>query len=177
MTRLEYLLRQSEAVGEWYRRAEDKARFVIGLDTVLLGVVNGLVFVGAEEARALRGSFAPLVGILLVLAGAALAASCLLVLQAVRSRHEARDAEASPMERMWFFGDIAAMSRAQHREAMAAWDEAGFERSLISQNHVLSRHVAAKYVAVNRAAACSIVALLLLFALGLVYGWAVAGAV
>jgi hypothetical protein len=174
MTRLEYLLHQFETVSEWYRRAENKARFAIGLDTVLLGVVNGLVFVGADEARAPRGAFAPLVGALLVLAGGALAASCLLVLQAVRSRHGVRDAEAPPAERIWFFGDIAEMSRAQHREIMAAWNEAGFGQSLISQIHVLSRNVTAKYVAVNLATAFSVAALLRLFALGLIYGWAVA---
>lgn len=176
MTRLEYLLRQSEAVGEWYRRAEDKARFVIGLDTVLLGVVNGLVFVGAEEARAARvvraaGRYP---------AGARRSrAGGLLPTGAAGGAFASR----GPRRRGLADGADVVLRRYRGDEPRAAsrghgrLDEAGFERSLISQNHVLSRHVAAKYVAVNRAAACGIVALLLLFALGLVYGWAVAGAV
>jgi hypothetical protein len=68
------------------------------------------------------------------------------------------------------------MSREQHREAMATWDERTLERSLLSQIHVLSRNVVAKHIALNRAVICTVIALLLLLALGIAYGAAVASA-
>jgi Family of unknown function (DUF5706) len=176
MTRIEYLFKQFETIYEWYKRAEDKAGLLIGLNTLALGVVNGLVFVGADEIRAVQGFYTPWIGALLALAGLALVASYLQVLRAVRSRHDVGDTATEPAERLWFFGDIAAMSREQHREAMATWDERTLERSLLSQVHILSRNVVAKHAALNRAVTCTVTALLLLLALGIVYGVAVASA-
>jgi hypothetical protein len=176
MTRIDYLFRQFEAIFEWYKRAEDKAGLLIGLNTLALGVVNGLVFVGAGEIRAVQGFYTPLIGALLALSGLALVASYLQVLRAVRSRHDVGDIATGPAERLWFFGDIAAMSREQHREAMAAWDEHTLERSLLSQIHILSRNVVAKHAALNRAVTFTVIALLLLLALGIAYGVAVASA-
>jgi len=173
MTKIDYLFKQFDTVYEWYKRAEDKAGLLIGLNTLALGVVNGLVFVGAGEVRAVRGLYTPLLGGLLLLAGLALVASYLQVLRAVRSRQDAREASIDPAEKLWFFGDIAATSREQHRDAMAAWDENTLERSLVSQVHILSRTVAIKHAALNRAVACTVIALLLVLALGIVYGLAV----
>jgi hypothetical protein len=65
MTRIEYLFRQFETIYEWYKRAEDKAGLLIGLNTLALGVVNGLVFVGADGIRAAQGLYTPVIGALL----------------------------------------------------------------------------------------------------------------
>jgi Family of unknown function (DUF5706) len=176
MTKIEYLFKQFETIHEWYKRAEDKAGSLIGLNTLVLGAVNGLVFVGAGEIRAAKDVYTPLIGGLLALAGLALVASYLQVLRAVRSRHDPGRIATEPVERLWFFGDIAAMSREQHREAMAGWDERSLERSLLSQIHILSRNVAIKHTALNRAVACTVIALLSLLALGIAYGVAVASA-
>jgi Family of unknown function (DUF5706) len=180
MTRIEYLFRQLEMIYEWYKRAEDKAGLLIGLNTLALGVVNGLVFVGADEIRAVRGLYTPLIAGLLALAGLALIASYLQLLRVVRSRHDVGDdvgdMATEPTDRLWFFGDIAGMSREQHREAMAAWDERTLERSLLSQVHILSRNVVAKHTALNRAVTCTVIALLLVLALGIAYGVAVGSA-
>jgi hypothetical protein len=77
-------------------------------------------------------------------------------------------------ERIWFFGDIAAMTRGEHEKAMVDWTEQHLEATMIAQNYILSTNVWIKHEALNWAIALTIVALVLLFALGVAYGFAVA---
>jgi hypothetical protein len=66
------------------------------------------------------------------------------------------------------------MTREEHKAALITWTEQNLEETLIAQNHILSRNVWAKHEALNWAIALTIVALVLLFALGMAYGIAVA---
>jgi hypothetical protein len=173
MTKLEYLFKQFETILGWYRQSEDKAKFLVGLNTLVVGVVNGLVFVGADEMRATRALYSISIWLLLGLSGAALVASYLFVLRAMWPRHHARDLSLQTREKLWFFGDIAAMSREEHQAALAAWTEQDLENTMAAQNYILSKNVWAKHESLNRAIALTIIALMLLFALGLAYGIAV----
>jgi len=75
---------------------------------------------------------------------------------------------------MWFFGDVASMTRQDYETAVVEWTEQDLERTMIAQNHILSKNVWTKHEALNWAIAFTIVALMLLFALGVAYGIAVA---
>jgi hypothetical protein len=174
MTKLEYLFKQFETILGWYKQSEEKAKFLVGLNTLVVGVVNGLVFVGADKMRAVRDIYSAPIWLLLGLSGVALVASYLFVLRAMWPRHHARDLRLELMERLWFFGDIAAMSREEHRAAIAIWTEQDLEKTMVAQNHILSRNVWVKHEALNWAVALTIIALVLILALGLAYGISVA---
>jgi hypothetical protein len=114
------------------------------------------------------------VWLLLGLSGAALVGSYLYILWAMWPRHHVRTLTASAAENLWFFGDIAAMSKDEHRNAMSKWAEPDVVAMLVSQNYILSKNVWVKHEALNRAILLTIAALVLLLALGLVYGVAMA---
>lgn len=174
MSKLEYLFKQSETILGWYRQSEEKAKFLVGLNTLVVGVVNGLVFVGADKMRAVRDVYSVSIWLLLGLSGAALVGSYLYVLRAMWPRHHGRNLELNSVEKLWFFGDIAARSMEEHRAAMANWSEQDLEKTMVVQNYILSRNVWVKHEALNWAIALTIAALILLFMLGLAYGTAVA---
>ena len=174
MTKLEYLLKQYENTLGWYKQSEDKARFVVTVNTLVVGVVNGLVFIGADRVRAVHALYTLPIWVLLSACGIAMVGSYLLVLRAMWPRHHALDRSLKATERIWFFGDIASMTREEHKAALITWTEQDLEETLISQNHILSKNVWAKHEALNWAIALTIVALVLLLALGIAYGIAVA---
>ena len=74
MTRLEYLFRQYDTLLGWYRQSEDKARFLVTLNTLVVGAINGLVFVGADHLQAVRSSYSTALWLTLGACGAALPA-------------------------------------------------------------------------------------------------------
>jgi hypothetical protein len=174
MSRLEYLLKQYENVLDWYRQSEDKAKFLVTINTLVVGVVNGLVFVGADKFRTVRPIYTTPIWVLLCLSGIALVGSYLFILRAMWPRHHTRDNSTKNSTRIWFFGDIASMSREDHRAAVVEWSEQNFEEALTAQSHILSTNVWTKHEALNRAIALTIVALILLFGLGVAYGIAIA---
>ena len=174
MSRLEYLLKQHESLRDWYKQSEDKAKFLVTVNTLVVGVVNGLVFVGADKFRTVRPIYTTPIWILLGLSGIALVGSYLFILRAMWPRHHTRDASLKDSRRIWFFGDIASMSREDHTAAVGEWSEQAFEEALIAQSHILSTNVWTKHEALNRAIALTIVALILLFVLGVAYAIAIA---
>jgi hypothetical protein len=176
MTKLDYLLKQYENLLGWYRQSEEKARFLVTINTLVVGVANGLVFVGADKVGAVRSLYVLPVWILLAGSGVALLASYVYILRALWPRHHAQiPATATPPldERLWFFGDVATMSRQAYGDALDAWTDQRFETAIIAQNHILSKNVWIKHEALNRAILCTIVALVLFFCLGVAYGIAV----
>jgi hypothetical protein len=174
MTRLEYLLKQHENALGWYRQSEEKAKFIVTLNTLVVGVVNGLVFIGAEKVGAVRRVYTAPIWLLLTLSGIALLGSYIFTLRAIWPRHHARDATLKRSERLWFFGDVASMTRKSYQAAMAHWTERDLEGTMIVQNHLFSTNVWVKHENLNRAIVCTIVALMFLFGLGVAYGIAVA---
>ncbi|MFZ5635904.1 MAG: Pycsar system effector family protein [Pseudomonadota bacterium] len=174
MTRLDYLLKQYENLLGWYRQSEEKARFLVTINTLVVGVANGLVFVGADKVGAVRSLYAFPVWGLLAGSGVALLASYVFILRALWPRHHAHGEPTAPSERIWFFGDVAAMTKQDFGAAIGEWTEARLETAMIAQNHILSRNVWVKHEALNRAIVCTIVALVLFFCLGVAYGVAVA---
>jgi len=175
MTRLDYLFKQYENVLDWYKQSEEKATFLVTLNTVVVGVVNGLVFIGTDKIQAVGLLYTVPIWILLALSGLALTGSYLFILRAMWPRHHSRDASLKNSERMWFFGDVASMSREDYARVVVEWTEQGLERTLIAQNHILSRNVWTKHEALNWAIVFTITALMLLFAIGVAYGIAVSG--
>ena len=174
MTKLEYLLKQYENVLGWYKQSEDKAKFLVTLNTLVVGVVNGLVFIGADKVKAVRPLYTVPVWVLLALSGIALLGSYFFILRAMWPRHHSRDAALKASERIWFFGDVASMTRQEYRAAIVDWTDKDLEATLIVQNHILSNNVWIKHEALNWAIAFTIAALMLLFGLGVAYGIAVA---
>lgn len=174
MTKIEYLFKQYENILGWYRQSEEKAKFLVGLNTLVVGVVNGLVFVGADKMQTARDVYTITIWLLLCLSGVALVTSYLFVLRAMWPRHHVRDLSLQVIEKLWFFGDIAEMSKEEHRAAIANWTEHDLEKTMVAQNYILSRNVWVKHEALNWAIALTIIALVLLFALGMAYGIAVA---
>lgn len=45
MTKVEYLFKQFETILGWYKQSEEKAKFLVGLNTLVIGVVNGRCFI------------------------------------------------------------------------------------------------------------------------------------
>ena len=74
---------------------------------------------------------------------------------------------------MWFFGDVASMSREDFAATMAEWSEQDLEQTMVAQNRILSKSVWTKHESLIWAIAFTIVALMLLFGLGVAYGIAV----
>ena len=168
--RLEYLRAQYENILGWYKQSEEKAKFLVTINTLVVGVVNGLVFVGAEKIATVRRVYTVSLWVLLLLSGLALIGSYLFILRAVWARHGGEVLKLKDHERLWFFGDIAAMSREEHQKLLDDWSEEHLEASLSAQNYILSRNVKTKYDSLNLATSLTIVALVLLFILGVTYG-------
>lgn len=173
MSKLDFLFRQLDTLLAWYRQAEEKAKFLVGVNTLGVGVVNALVFVGSEEIGGVRDLYSRPLWLLLGACALALAAFYLLVLRAIWPRHHAADGPLPPDERLWFFGHIAARTLEAHRAAMAGWNEEKLEASLVAQNHALSRNVWIKHEALGHATVCTVIALVLLLALGMTYALAI----
>jgi len=174
MNKLEYLFKQYENILDWYKQAEEKAKFLVTLNTLVIGVVNGLVFIGADKVRAVQKLYTLPIWLLLSLSAVVLVGSYLFILWAMWPRQRMRDASLKVSERVWFFGDVASLARQDYRAAIVESGEQDLIETMIAQNHILSNNVWIKHEALNRALAFTIVALILLFILGVTYGVAVA---
>lgn len=174
MTRLDFLFKQYENVLGWYKQSEEKAKFIVTVNTLVVGVVNGLVFVAADKVRDVGLVYTVPIWVLLALSGLALVGSYVFVLRAMWPRHHVRDTLLKDSDRMWFFGDVASMTRLDYGTAIAESTDHDIEQTMIAQNHILSKNVWIKHEAINWAIAFAIMALILLFALGVAYGIAVA---
>jgi hypothetical protein len=169
MSRLEYLKQQYEAILDWYKQSEEKAQFLVTINTVIAGIVNGLVFLAPEELTRASAVYTAPVWILLILSGLTLIGSCVFILRAVWARHRGPSPALKPTERLWFFGDIAAMTREEHHALVREWSEEQMEATMTAQNHILAGNVRRKFDALNMAISLTIASLILLFALGFAY--------
>jgi hypothetical protein len=176
MTKIEFLFRQLDATVAWYKQAEDRGKFLIGLNALLVGVLDALIFVGTERIQAVRTAYTTPIWVLLGLVAAGLVASYSFIFFAMWPRHRSHDRATRPSEKLWFFGDVAQMTKGEHREAMATWDDDAVVETLVSQNHILSSNVWAKHQALSWAMALTIATLVGVFALGVAYAIGVAGA-
>lgn len=174
MTKLEYLFKQYENILGWYKQSEEKAKFLVTVNTLVVGVVNGLVFIGADKVRSILPLYTVPVWVLLTLSGITLVGSYLFVLRAMWPRHHVLDTSIKMSERIWFFGDIASFTREDHKQAIDSWSEQSMEATLLTQNYILSKNVWIKHESLNWAIALTILATVLLFALGVAYGIAIA---
>jgi hypothetical protein len=83
MTKLDYLFKQYETVLGWYKQIEEKAKSIVSVNTLAVGVVNGPVFIAADKVRAARSLYTMPIWVLLALSDLALIASYLFVLRAL----------------------------------------------------------------------------------------------
>ncbi len=51
MDRLTYLFKQYDNILDWYKQAESKSTFLHAVNGILVGALNGLVFVGADKVK------------------------------------------------------------------------------------------------------------------------------
>jgi len=176
MTRIEYIFSQYANILDWYKQSESKSNFLVTVNTLVVGVVNGLVFVGADKIIHAKNLYAGsnYVWLLAGLCGLSLVGSYLFILRAVWARHRGEVIELADKEKLWFFGHVASMSRDQHKKLVAGWSKANMEATMVAQNYILSRNVKTKYDSLNVAISLTIVALILLFCLGIAYAVAVA---
>jgi hypothetical protein len=176
MTKIEFLKAQLGDTLDWYTRSEEKAKFLLSVDTAVVSVCTGLIFVGADDAAFvaafLRG---PMLWLLLAL-GLTVVLSFAGILDVLWARQATRDTNAPQADRLWFFGDIAEMSRERHATAIVALSDATLstrlEAMLISQCHTLSVNVVRKHRALNWAISSTMAAVVLLFALAATYALA-----
>lgn len=54
MTRLDYLFKQYENILSWYNQSENKAKYLVSINTLIIGATNGLVFVGTDKVSVVR---------------------------------------------------------------------------------------------------------------------------
>lgn len=174
MTNLEYLLKQYENILNWYKQSEDKGKFLVTLNTIIVGVVNGLVFTGADKINDVRPLYSQSIWLLLALSGITLVGSFIFILRAMWPRHHTMDKSLEPNEKIWFFGDIASMTKEEHKNLMDNWSDEDLKKTLIAQNHILSNNVWIKFNALNWSIGLTILSLLLLLVLGITYGMGIA---
>jgi hypothetical protein len=175
MTRLEYLFNQYGNILDWYKQAETKSSFLVTVNTLVVGVVNGLVFVGVDKVSHVKNIYSVAIWILLSMCGLSLVGSYLFILRAVWARHHREAAKnLTDKEKLWFFGHLASMSRDQHKTLLNQFSEEHLEATMSAQNFILSHNVNTKYNSLNFAISLTIISVILLFALGIAYAIAVA---
>jgi len=174
MTKIDFLLRQVDTTLAWYKQSEDKAKFLVTINTAVVGVsTSGLVFVSSDNAQAAGQLLTGGVGALLLALGISLLLSFMCILRAVWARHHTLDRSLPDTRRLWFFGDVAGMSRERHTRAIGELTEESLpshlEEMLVSQSHIFSTNVWRKHQALNWAIVFTVVAIGLLFVLGVAY--------
>lgn len=171
MTRHEFLTARLAETLAWYRHCEEKAKFVIAINTTLVSVFAGLVFVAGDKRMQVLAP-APRGWVVLLLSSLAVCVLCALisVLRVLWARHSTVDTALPDVRRLWFFGDVAGMSRDDYTRALTTVEGAAFdadvEAMLVSQNHLLATTVLRKHRALNWANGFTMVALACLFLLG-----------
>lgn len=170
MTKTDFLLRQLDSTLGWYRQSEEKAKFLVAINTTVASVASGLVFVATDRAGS---RFDGVAALLLLLLGLALLLSFGFILHAVWARHTARDDALPDTARLWFFGDVARLPPDRHRQALESLTEEALpgqlEAMLASQSRILSAHVWRKHQALNLAIVFTVLSVGLLFALGIAH--------
>ena len=179
VTKIDFLLRQVDSTLAWYKQSEDKAKFLVTINTAVVGVAtSGLVFVSSDNAQAAGQLLAGRVGAFLLVLSISLLLSFMFILRAVWARHQTLDRSLPDIRRLWFFGDVAGMSRQQHSQAIGELTEQSLpshlEAMLASQSHVLATNVWRKHKALNWAIVFTVVSIGLLFVLGVAYASVIA---
>ena len=170
MDKLDYLLKQHETFIGWYKQSEEKAKFLVTLNTLIVSVVNGLVFIGIDKVKAIRSLYLAPIWSLIALSGISLIGSYFFILRAVWSRHHKRITSVQNFDGICFFGDIASMDQQKYQNLIDNWTSEELERTMVKSNYILSNNVLIKHEALNWAIALTIIDLILLFDLGVVYG-------
>jgi hypothetical protein len=171
MTKVDFLLRQVDTTLVWYKQSEDKAKFLVTINTAVVTVASSLIFVSSGNPQAVGQLRA--VTVLLLVLGVSLLFSFICILRAVWARHNKLDSSLPEVRRLWFFGDVASMSDQQHAHAVGELTEESLpshlEAMLVSQSHIFSTNVWRKHQALNWAIVFTILSVVLLLALGVAH--------
>lgn len=173
MKRLDYLFKQYENILGWYKHSETKSNFLVSVNTLMVGVINGLLFVGVDKMAQVNETYTGSLWCLLALCGLSLVGSYLYILKAIWARHHGKTVTLDDNEKLWFFGHAASMTKEQHKRLVDNWSEPAMEETMVTQNYILSCNVNQKYDALNRAISLTIISLILLFILGITYAAAI----
>lgn len=153
MRKREFLSGNHAELLAWYRHCEEKAKFIIAINTALVSVFAGIVFAGGGARMPATAIGNGGVAALLVMLGISVLASLLAVLRVLWARHYVVDTTLPEDMRVWFFGDIAGLSREAYARSIAAIPEdaldARVEAMLTSQVHILATSVMRKHRALN----------------------------
>jgi hypothetical protein len=169
MDRLEYLSNQYENILGWYKQSEEKARFLVTINTFAAGIINGLVFIASDKVPKMGAMYTTPVWSLVFVSAVALIGSYILILRAVWARHRGWEPALKDTERFWFFGHVAAMTREEHQALVQNWSEERMEATMTAQNYILAHNVRTKFDALNWAISLTIVSLILLFVFGVAH--------
>jgi hypothetical protein len=169
LNRLEYLNRQHENMLGWYRQSEEKARFVVTINTFAAGIINGLVFIAVDKISAAKAVYTTPFWVLLLFSGMTLIGSYIFILLAVWARHRGPEPALKDTEKLWFFAHIASMTQEQHRALIQSLAGEHIEATMTAENHILAGNLKNKFDAVNWAISLTIVSLIVLFVLGVAY--------
>jgi hypothetical protein len=173
MTKAEFLFAQLDTTLGWYKQSEEKAKFLVTINTAVVGIANGLLVINAPKGQGYSPVLEGPVGLLLVALSVSLLLSFAFILRAVWARHHTLNQSAPEIERLWFFGDIASMQRERHAQLVASLAEATLpshlEAMLVSSSHILSTNVWRKHQALNWAIVFTIVAVGLLLFFGIAH--------
>lgn len=167
--KLEYLNRQYGVFFDWYKQSEQKATFLVTINTFVAGVINGLVFLAPEKLTQAKAAYTAPVWMLLTFSGIASVGSLIFILRSVWARHRGSAPKLEPTQKLWFFGDLAKMGREDHQKLIKAMSEKHMEDTMTAQNYLLACNVQKKFDALNIAISLTVVSLILLFALGFAY--------
>jgi Pycsar effector protein len=177
MEKVDFLLRQVDTTLAWYKQSEDKAKFLVTINTAVSGIASSLVFVSADKAQAAGKLLTGQVGALLLVLGASLLLSFMCILRVLWARHSRLDSSLPDIRRLWFFGDVADMTSKRHAKAVGELTEQSLpshlEAMLTSQSYIFSTNVLRKHQALNWAIVFTIVAVGSLFVLGVAYANAI----
>jgi len=175
MNTIDFLFRQVDTTLAWYKQAEDKAKFLVTINTAVAGTVSGLVFVSSGKSQAAGRLSGCWVSTTLLALGISLLLSFICILRAVWARHSKIDKTLPNVRKLWFFGDVASMSKPHHAQAVGELTDETFsshlEAMLVSQSYIFSTNVWYKHQALNWAIVFTIAAVGLLFVFCVSYAW------
>ena len=167
MTKLDYLFKQYENVLYWQQHAQQLSRFVLAINTAIVGIFNGLYFAGNGKLAEKITIDNPLAIALLALCSLALIASFLFFFRSIWAKHNKGPEQLDTNEKLWFFGHVASMSKDSFFEALKEWSEEDAISSLQSQIHIVSGNLRSRFTNVNISFTCTGIALVSLFFIGI----------
>jgi hypothetical protein len=156
---LTYVRRLYDYILDWYKNADTKAQAILTLDGALITFITGFVLLKPDDLNDTVADLGTINYIFLALMATSLIVSVSCALNSFRSRlnkwkvedPQSNTTKQIPIEKMWFFGDIAVANKTVFKEAIKKIDYQFEITVLADQIHILSNNVLHKHQWVTRA--------------------------